>query len=89
MSIDGSLDCPASKVGVVGAEARYLSDEGHILGLDVGPEMLEQTRAPVPSAFHGTFKKWRGEEPLPYQEAFDRLSISFALDGFAQEICFC
>jgi hypothetical protein len=59
-SIDGSLDCPASKVGVVGTEARYLSGKGHVLGLDIGPEI----------------------------EMFDRLSISFALDGLAQAVCF-
>lgn len=87
-SIDDSLDCPASKVEVVGTEARYLSDEGRILGLDIGPEMLEQTQRQCRQLCHGTFKKWRGEEPLPYQEAFDRLSISFALDSFAQEVCF-
>jgi len=72
----------------VGAEARYLSDEGRILGLDIGLEILEQTQRQCRQLCHGTFKKWQGEESLPYQEAFDRLSISFALDGFAQEIYF-
>jgi len=51
-SIDGSLDCLTSQVGVVGAEARYLSDERRILGLDIGPEMLEQTQRQCRQLYH-------------------------------------
>ena len=53
-SVDGSLDRPASQVGVVGAEARYLSDERLILGLDIEPEMLEQTQRQCRQLCHGT-----------------------------------
>ena len=65
--------------------ARYLGDQGRILGLDIGPEMLEQARRRCQHLPNVTFEKRRVEEPLPYQEAFDKVFISFVLHGFVQE----
>jgi ubiquinone/menaquinone biosynthesis C-methylase UbiE len=65
--------------------ARYLSGEGRIVGLDIGPEMLEQAQRRCQHLSNVTFEKRRVEEPLPYQETFDKIFISFVLHGFVQE----
>jgi ubiquinone/menaquinone biosynthesis C-methylase UbiE len=65
--------------------ARYLSDEGRIVGLDIGPEMLEQARRRCQHLPNVTMEKQRIEEPLPYRDEFDKAFISFVLHGFVQE----
>ncbi|MFO7957907.1 MAG: methyltransferase domain-containing protein [Candidatus Brocadiia bacterium] len=65
--------------------ARYLDDQGRIVGLDIGPEMLEQARRRSQHLPNVTFQKRRVEELLPYQEAFDKAFMSFVLHGFVQE----
>jgi ubiquinone/menaquinone biosynthesis C-methylase UbiE len=65
--------------------ARYLNDQGRIVGLDIGPEMLEQAQRRCQHLPNVTFEKRRVEEPLPYEETFDRAFISFVLHGFVQE----
>jgi ubiquinone/menaquinone biosynthesis C-methylase UbiE len=65
--------------------ARHLSGEGRIVGLDIGPEMLEQARRRCQHLPNVTFEKRRVEEPLPYQGTFDKVFISFVLHGFVQE----
>ncbi len=64
---------------------RYLSDEGRIVGLDIGPEMLEQARRRCQHLPNVTMEKQRIEEPLPYRDEFDKVFISFVLHGFVQE----
>ena len=64
---------------------RYLGDQGRIVGLDIGPEMLQQARHRCRHLPNVTFEKRRVEEPLPYQETFDKVFISFVLHGFVQE----
>jgi ubiquinone/menaquinone biosynthesis C-methylase UbiE len=65
--------------------ARYLSGEGRIVGLDIGPEMLEQARRRCQHLPNVTMEKQRIEEPLPYRDEFDKVFISFVLHGFVQE----
>ena len=65
--------------------SRYLSGKGRIVGLDIGPEMLEQARRRCQHLPNVTMEKQRIEEPLPYSEAFDKVFISFVLHGFIQE----
>jgi len=65
--------------------ARYLGDQGRIVGLDIGLEMLEQAQCRCRQFPNVTFENRRVEEPLPYQEAFDKVFISFVLHGFVQE----
>jgi len=65
--------------------ARYLSDRGQIVGLDIGAEMLEQARRRCRHLPNVTMEKQRIEEPLPYREEFDKVFISFVLHGFIQE----
>ena len=64
---------------------KYLSGKGRIVGLDVGPEMLEQAQRRFADHPYITIKKQRIEEPLPYQGEFDKVFISFVLHGFVQE----
>ena len=65
--------------------ARYLSDQGRIVGLDIGTEMLAQARLRCRHLPNVAFEKRRVEEPLPYQEEFDKVFVSFVLHGFVQE----
>jgi len=65
--------------------ARNLSDQGRILGLDVGTEMLEQAQRRCRGLPNITFEKQPIEMPLPYQEEFDKAFMSFVLHGFVQE----
>jgi len=64
---------------------KYLSGKGRIVGLDVGPEMLEQAQQRFADHPYITIKKQRIEEPLSYQGAFDKVFISFVLHGLVQE----
>lgn len=64
---------------------KYLSGKGRIVGLDVGPEMLEQAQRRFADHPYITIEKQRVEEPLPYQGEFDKVFISFVLHGFIQE----
>jgi ubiquinone/menaquinone biosynthesis C-methylase UbiE len=64
--------------------ARYLDDQGRIVGLDIGPEMLEQARRRCQHLPNVTFQKRRVEVPIPYHERFDKVLISFVLHGFVQ-----
>ena len=64
---------------------KYLSGKGRIIGLDVGPEMLEQAQRRFADHPYITIEKQRIEETLPYQGEFDKVFISFVLHGFVQE----
>jgi ubiquinone/menaquinone biosynthesis C-methylase UbiE len=63
----------------------YLSPQGRILGLDIGTEMLEQSRRRCQKYPYISFKNQRIDEPLPYENEFDIVFISFVLHGFIQE----
>jgi ubiquinone/menaquinone biosynthesis C-methylase UbiE len=65
--------------------ARYLSDQGRIVGLDIGEEMLVQARRRCRHLPNVTMEKQRIEETLSYREEFDKVFISFVLHGFIQE----
>ena len=65
--------------------ARYLDDQGRILGLDIGPEMLAQARRRCQRLRNVAFEKRRVEEALDTQRAFDKVFISFVLHGFVHE----
>jgi demethylmenaquinone methyltransferase/2-methoxy-6-polyprenyl-1,4-benzoquinol methylase len=64
---------------------KYLSGKGRIVGLDVGPEMLEQAQRRFADHPYITIENRRVEKPLPYQGEFDKVLISFVLHGFIQE----
>jgi ubiquinone/menaquinone biosynthesis C-methylase UbiE len=64
---------------------KYLSEEGRVLGLDIGPEMLEQAQRRFAGHPRIAVEKRRIEEPLPYQDEFNKVFISFVLHGLIQE----
>jgi demethylmenaquinone methyltransferase/2-methoxy-6-polyprenyl-1,4-benzoquinol methylase len=64
---------------------KYLSGTGRVLGLDIGSEMLEQAQRRFASHPRVAVEKQRIEEPLPYQDEFDKVFISFVFHGLIQE----
>jgi ubiquinone/menaquinone biosynthesis C-methylase UbiE len=64
---------------------KQLSEQGRVLGLDIGPEMLERSKKRTEHFPHITIENRRVEEPLPFKEEFDKVFISFVLHGFIQE----
>ncbi len=64
---------------------RELSEQGRVLGLDIGPEMLEQSRRRSARIPHIKIENQRIDEPLRFEEEFDKVFISFVLHGFIQE----
>lgn len=64
---------------------RYAGPTGRLVGLDIGEEMMAQARERCKHLPHVTFLKQRIEEPLPFEEEFDHVTISFVLHGFEDE----
>jgi ubiquinone/menaquinone biosynthesis C-methylase UbiE len=64
---------------------RYLSKQGRVVGLDIGPEMLKQAQLRFFGQPNITIENRRVEQPLPYESEFDRVFICFVLHGFIQE----
>ena len=82
---DAILDLGAGSGRNACLMARYLGDQSRIVGLDIGPEMLEQARRRCQHLPNVTMEKQRIEETLRYHEEFDKVFISFVLHGFVQE----
>jgi len=59
--------------------------EGEIVGLEIGDEMKEQFLRKSAGHPQIRLEERRIDEPLPYDEAFDTVFISFVLHGFIQE----
>ncbi len=64
---------------------KALSEQGRVLGLDIGPEMLEQSKRRTEHLPHVAIENRRIDEPLPFDAEFDKVFISFVLHGFIQE----
>ena len=64
---------------------RDLSGKGRIVGLDIGPEMLEQAQRRFADHPYIAVENRRIEEPIPYENDFDKVFISFLLHGLIQE----
>ncbi len=64
---------------------KYLSGQGRIVGLDIGPEMLEQSKQRCKHLPYVTIENRRIEQLLPYQEEFDKVFISFVLHGLVPD----
>ncbi|MEA3351581.1 MAG: methyltransferase domain-containing protein [Chloroflexota bacterium] len=64
---------------------KHLDGEGRIVGLDIGPEMLEQAQRRFADLPHVTIKNQHIDEPLSYENEFDKVFISFVMHGFIQE----
>ena len=81
---DAILDLGAGTGRNADLMARYLSEQGRIVGLDVGQEMLAQAQERFRNRPNITFEKRQIDEPLPYQDEFDKVFTSFVLHGFVQ-----
>ncbi len=66
---------------------KYLSDEGEILGLDIGEDMINTFRKKCRKYSNVKVKKRRIDEPFDdgLKERFDKVFISFVLHGLPQE----
>ena len=62
--------------------AKYLSDKGSILGLDIGDEMIAQFKEKFKQRQNIKVEKMHIDEPLPFENEFDKALISFVLHGF-------
>jgi len=62
--------------------AKYLADDGKIMGLDIGEEMIEQFEENCRQYPNVQIQNFRIDEPLPIKQKFDKVFISFVLHGF-------
>ncbi len=83
--MDAILDLGAGTGRNAELMARYLSDQGRIVGLDVGAEMLAQAQARFDGSANVNFERRSITEDLPYQQEFDKVFMAFVLHGFVQE----
>ncbi len=65
--------------------AKYLSDEGSILGVDIGDEMIEQFERRFADMPNVKVQKMRIDEPMPFENEFDKALLSFVFHGFPLE----
>jgi len=82
---DSILDLGSGTGRNISLMNKYLSEEGRVLGLDIGSEMLEQAQRRFANHPRVAIEKRRVEEPLPYQDEFNKVFISFVLHGLIQE----
>lgn len=82
---DAILDFGAGTGRNISLMNRYLSKEGRVLGLEIGAEMLEQARKRFADHPRVAIEEQRIEEPLPYDNEFNKVFISFVFHGLVQE----
>ena len=63
----------------------YLSTTGELIGLDISSEMVTQFERRCASFTNAKIINQRIDEPLPYENKFDKAFISFVLHGFPQD----
>jgi len=64
----------------------YLSTTGELIGLDISSEMVTQFERRCASFINAKIINQRIDEPLPYENKFDKVFISFVLHGFPQGV---
>lgn len=77
------LGCGTGKNSCLMAE--YMEPRGSILGLDIGDEMIAQFNKKCAAHPNINVEKRKIEEPLPYQNEFDKVFLSFVFHGFPDE----
>ena len=65
---------------------KYLSAEGELIGLDISSEMTAQFKRICTGLTNAKIVNQRIDKPLPYEDEFDKVFISFVLHGFPQEV---
>ena len=64
---------------------KYLSDEGFILGLDIGDIMLKKFEKKCKKYTNVQSSRQSINDILPFKNEFDKVFISFVIHGFTQE----
>jgi ubiquinone/menaquinone biosynthesis C-methylase UbiE len=82
---DSILDLGSGTGRNISLMNKYLSEEGCVLGLDIGSEMLEQAQRRFAKHPRVTIENQRIEESLPYQDEFNKGFISFVPHDLIQE----
>ncbi len=65
--------------------AKYLGDKGSIVGLDIGKEMIEQFEKKCEKYPNVEIQNLRIDEPLPFENEFDKALLSFVFHGFPDD----
>jgi len=66
--------------------AKYLSDKGRLIGIDISQEMISQFKRKCASFPNTKIIQARVDKSLPFKEEFDKVFISFVLHGFPQNV---
>jgi len=64
----------------------YLSTKGELIGLDISNEMITQFKSRCANFTNAKIINQRIDKPLPYENEFDKVFISFVLHGFPQAV---
>ncbi|MBL7086176.1 MAG: class I SAM-dependent methyltransferase [Candidatus Cloacimonetes bacterium] len=65
---------------------KYLSDKGEILGLEISEKMIAKFNENTKGIQNLKIAKMSIDEPLHFENKFDKVFISFVLHGFPQEV---
>ena len=82
---DAILDLGSGAGRNIGVMMKFLDSTGRVVGVDISQEMLRQARQRCRAYPQVTFLNRRIEEPLSFQEEFDKAFICFTLHGFEDE----
>lgn len=66
--------------------AKYLSEKGRLIGLDISQEMISQFKGKCAIFPNVKVIQARGDKSLPFKEQFDKVFVSFVLHGFPQNV---
>ncbi len=66
--------------------AKYLSEKGRLIGIDISQEMISQFKKRCANFPHIKILHARVDQSLPFRKKFDKVFISFVLHGFPQEV---
>ncbi len=66
--------------------AKYLSEKGRLIGIDISQEMISQFKRKCASFANTKIIHARIDKSLPFKEEFDKVFISFVLHGFPQKV---
>ena len=65
---------------------KYLSKQGKLIGTDISVEMISRFKKKCANFPNTKITYARIYQPLPFEEKFDKVFISFVLHGFPQVI---
>lgn len=66
--------------------AKYLSEKGRLIGLDISREMISQFKRKCAGFPNAKVIQARADQLLPFTQEFDKVFISFVLHGFPQNV---